>query len=171
MKYFIKIFSIVAEVLRSNVFRCWTLFFPVCLCGIGISIGPGQLPFMPWNCLLWPRTSRFSSAEFVGNKCEHLVEKISLEISFSPFLYYLLTHRSFTAVGSAYGRSKGRGDNWGILISLLQMPTESRVVQAAYTFPGFVLRLYNPITMEPVGSFDQPFPPYISNPVACIDGR
>ena len=44
-------------------------------------------------------------------------------------------------------------------------------IQANFTFPGFVLRLYDPVTQNLVGSFDPPYPDFVTNPNACIDNR
>jgi hypothetical protein len=42
-------------------------------------------------------------------------------------------------------------------------------VQANYSIPGFIINLYDPVTMQFVGTFDSPFPQYTGNANACGD--
>ncbi len=45
-----------------------------------------------------------------------------------------------------------------------------RVMQVSYMVPGFILRLYDPSTMEPVGTFVNPLPQGTAQPSICPSG-
>ncbi len=49
-------------------------------------------------------------------------------------------------------------------------PISRRTMQVSYKVPGFILRLYDPSTMEVVGTFSDPLPTGTGHPTICPSG-
>lgn len=67
------------------------------------------------------------------------------------------------------GASKQSSD--GFKLELIRQSNLRGVVklQANYSIPGFIINLYDPVTMQFIGTFDSPFPQYTGNANACGD--